>query len=69
MVMGLAVLSLVMGLGLIPLIPKGFIPKLDRGEFNITYTAPLPTIPKELSAASALGGLPSCRPMVNLPHL
>lgn len=62
MVMGLAVLSLVMGLGLIPLIPKGFIPKLDRGEFNITYTAPLPTIPKELSAASALGGLPSVPP-------
>ena len=62
MVLGLAVLSLVMGLGLIPLIPKGFIPKLDRGEFNITYTAPLPTIPKELSSASALGGMPSASP-------
>jgi multidrug efflux pump subunit AcrB len=62
MVLGLAVLSLVMGLGLIPLIPKGFIPKLDRGEFNITYTAPLPTIPKELSSASALRGMPSASP-------
>lgn len=42
-VLGLAVLSFVMGIALIPLIPKGFIPKLDRGEFNIVYTAPLPT--------------------------
>ena len=56
-VLGLAALSLVIGLGLIPLIPKGFIPKLDRGEFNITYTAPLPTIPKELAAG--LGGTSS----------
>jgi len=42
LVLSLAILSLVVGLGLIPLIPKGFIPKLDRGEFNITYTSPLP---------------------------
>ncbi|XWK90440.1 MAG: efflux RND transporter permease subunit [Phormidium sp.] len=40
-VMGIAVFSLVGGVALIPLIPKGFIPKLDRGEFNISYTAPL----------------------------
>jgi multidrug efflux pump subunit AcrB len=57
MVLGLAVLSLVIGLALIPLIPKGFIPKLDRGDFNITYTAPLPTLPNELAAG--LGGTPS----------
>ncbi|MEH2152946.1 efflux RND transporter permease subunit [Nostoc sp.] len=44
-VIGLAVLSFIAGIVLIPLIPKGFIPKLDRGEFNIAYTAPLPTIP------------------------
>jgi len=44
-VMGLAVLSFIAGIALIPLIPKGFIPKLDRGEFNIAYTAPLPSIP------------------------
>ncbi len=43
-VVGLALLSFVVGLALIPLIPKGFIPKLDRGEFNITYTAPLPSV-------------------------
>jgi multidrug efflux pump subunit AcrB len=44
LVVGIAVLSFVLGIGLIPLIPKGFIPKLDRGEFNITYTAPLPQL-------------------------
>ncbi|QKQ77566.1 efflux RND transporter permease subunit [Nostoc sp. TCL240-02] len=44
-VVGLAVLSFIAGIALIPLIPKGFIPKLDRGEFNIAYTAPLPNIP------------------------
>ena len=44
-VIGLAVLSFIAGIVLIPLIPKGFIPKLDRGEFNIAYTAPLPSIP------------------------
>ena len=61
-VIGLAVLSFGVGIALIPLIPKGFIPKLDRGEFNITYTAPLPTLPKELSSAAALGGTPSVPP-------
>lgn len=44
-VVALAVISFVAGMALIPFIPKGFIPKLDRGEFNITYTAPLPKIP------------------------
>jgi multidrug efflux pump subunit AcrB len=42
LVMGLALLTLIAGVALIPIIPKGFIPKLDRGEFNLTYTAPLP---------------------------
>lgn len=58
-VIGLATVSFVIGIALIPLIPKGFIPKLDRGEFNITYTAPLPTIPQELSSAAARSGTPS----------
>ncbi len=40
-VMGLAVVSFGIALALIPIIPKGFIPKLDRGEFNITYTVSL----------------------------
>ncbi|MBW4694310.1 MAG: efflux RND transporter permease subunit [Lyngbya sp. HA4199-MV5] len=41
-VIGAALLSFAAGVALIPIIPKGFIPKLDRGEFNISYTAPLP---------------------------
>ncbi len=44
-VVALAILSFIAGMALSLLIPKGFIPKLDRGEFNITYTAPLPSIP------------------------
>ncbi|MBD2448238.1 efflux RND transporter permease subunit [Nostoc sp. FACHB-152] len=61
LVIALAVLSLVGGIALIPLIPKGFIPKLDRGEFNITYTAPLPNIPDlaALQRQAAQGGQPS----------
>jgi multidrug efflux pump subunit AcrB len=60
-VVGLAVLSFVAGIALIPLIPKGFIPKLDRGEFNIVYTAPLPNIPdqatlQKLAAQAAQAG-------------
>ncbi len=44
-VVGIAILSLVAGVALIPLIPQGFIPKLDRGEFNVRYVSPLPTLP------------------------
>ncbi|MBD2384978.1 efflux RND transporter permease subunit [Cylindrospermum sp. FACHB-282] len=61
-VLGLAVLSFAAGIALIPLIPKGFIPKLDRGEFNIVYTAPLPNIPdqatlQKLAAQAAQAGI------------
>ncbi len=57
-VMGLAVFSFIAGIGLIPLIPKGFIPKLDRGEFNIVYTAPLPNISElEKQGNAVLGSL------------
>lgn len=57
MVMGLAAFSLIAGIALIPLIPKGFIPKLDRGEFNIVYTAPLPNISElEKQGNAQLGG-------------
>jgi multidrug efflux pump subunit AcrB len=54
-VVAIALFSFVGGLALIPLIPKGFIPKLDRGEFNITYTAPQPEIPEALKRAMAGG--------------
>jgi multidrug efflux pump subunit AcrB len=40
----IALISFVVGIGLIPLIPKGFIPRLDRGEFNVVYTTPLPKL-------------------------
>ncbi len=53
-VLCLAVLSFVVGLGLIPLIPKGFIPKLDRGEFNVVYTAPLPSAPPSRSVSPTI---------------
>ncbi len=42
-VLGLALLSFIGGIGLIPFISKGFIPHLDRGEFNLVYQAP-PTV-------------------------
>lgn len=50
-VVGLALLSFVAGVALIPAIPKGFIPKLDRGEFNLVYKAPLTT---SLSASRSI---------------
>ncbi len=37
LVVAFAVASLAAGVALAPLIPKGFIPKLDRGTFNVTY--------------------------------
>lgn len=39
-VLGLALLSFIGGIGLIPFLSKGFVPHLDRGEFNIVYQAP-----------------------------
>ncbi|MCC5607202.1 efflux RND transporter permease subunit [Nostoc sp. CHAB 5834] len=71
-VIGLAVLSFIAGIALIPLIPKGFIPKLDRGEFNIAYTAPLPSIPDLASkGAGGAGGeklIPSSQSLVPNPQ-
>jgi multidrug efflux pump subunit AcrB len=49
-VMVLAMLSFILAIALIPAIPKGFIPKLDRGEFNIAYTTPLPDIKAQQAA-------------------
>ena len=36
-VLAMAALSLLTGLALIPLVPKGLIPRLDRGEFKIVF--------------------------------
>ncbi|MGK7951278.1 MAG: efflux RND transporter permease subunit [Xenococcaceae cyanobacterium] len=44
LVLGIALLSFVIGIALIPYVPKGFIPQLDRGEFNVIYTTPLPKL-------------------------
>jgi multidrug efflux pump subunit AcrB len=43
-VIGIAVGSFIAGIALIPLIPQGFLPELDRGEFKIVYTTPLPKL-------------------------
>ena len=43
-VLAIALASFIAGITLIPLIPQGFIPQLDRGEFNIVYTTPLPKL-------------------------
>ncbi|MEO0457168.1 MAG: efflux RND transporter permease subunit [Cyanobacteria bacterium P01_A01_bin.114] len=44
-VVGIAIASLIAGISMIPLIPQGFIPQLDRGEFYLNYTAALPQPP------------------------
>ena len=43
-VIGIAIASFIAGIALIPLIPQGFVPQLDRGEFKIVYTTALPNI-------------------------
>lgn len=47
-VVAIALISLIVGVALIPFIPKGFIPDLDRGEFNIVYTTALPKLAGKL---------------------
>lgn len=52
-IIGITVACFIAGVALIPLIPKGFIPKLDRGEFNIVYTTPLPKLNDTFSSNTA----------------
>jgi len=56
-VVGIAIASFIAGIALIPLIPQGFIPQLDRGEFYLNYTVPLPQAPTALAGQSAELGL------------
>ncbi|MEL6816107.1 MAG: efflux RND transporter permease subunit, partial [Cyanobacteria bacterium J06598_3] len=49
MVVGMAIACLIAGLTLIPFIPKGFIPQLDRGEFYLNYAIPLPQVPADFN--------------------
>lgn len=44
-VVGLAIASLVAGIAIVPLIPQGFIPQLDQGQFLLNYRVPLPQRP------------------------
>lgn len=65
-VVGIALASFAAGIAIIPMIPQGFIPKLDRGEFNVRYTAPLPQIPpqEEIARIVASGGqVPQVNPL------
>jgi len=43
-VLAIALASFIFGIALIPFIPKGFIPDLDRGEFNLVYSTALPKL-------------------------
>ena len=52
-VIGLAALAFAAGIALIPFIPKGFIPHLDRGEFRVNFQAPLGTSLADTEAAAA----------------
>ena len=48
-VITIAIIVSLCGIALIPLIPQGFVPSLDRGEFNIVYQVSLPNIKVEKS--------------------
>ncbi len=63
----MAIISFVVGIGLIPFIPKGFIPKLDRGEFNIGYTAPAPNLSLPAIPQIPTQGLPQQIPALPNP--
>ncbi|NJN31543.1 MAG: efflux RND transporter permease subunit [Synechococcales cyanobacterium RM1_1_8] len=52
-VVSFALASLVLGLALTPLIPRGFIPKLDRGSFNLTYSIAGPRLQAGIEAQLA----------------
>jgi multidrug efflux pump subunit AcrB len=52
-VIAIAIISFIAGIALIPFIPQGFIPKLDRGEFNVVYTTPLPKLATRLNNVPA----------------
>ncbi len=46
-------LAFAAGLALIPFIPKGFIPHLDRGVFLVNFQTPLGTSLRDTTAAAA----------------
>jgi multidrug efflux pump subunit AcrB len=57
MVVIIALAAFGAGLALIPVLPKGFIPHLDRGEFIVSFQTPLGTsLDETIRAASELEG-------------
>jgi multidrug efflux pump subunit AcrB len=65
-VIGLAIVAFAAGLALIPFIPKGFIPHLDRGEFRVNFQTPLGTsLTDTTSVASSLEAVVRRNPNVS----
>ncbi|WP_019503738.1 efflux RND transporter permease subunit [Pleurocapsa sp. PCC 7319] len=60
-VLGIAVTSFAIGIALIPYVPKGFIPQLDRGEFNVIYRTPLPKLSSSSPVNNAVNRQNSAR--------
>ena len=58
-VVGIAIASFIAGIAIIPLIPQGFVPQLDRGEFYLNYTVALPEIPAPSQLSQSSAGLPT----------
>jgi len=52
-VIALAALAFAAGIALIPFIPKGFIPHLDRGEFRVNFSTPLGTSSSDTQTVAA----------------
>ncbi len=52
-VIGLALLAFAGGIALIPFIPKGFVPHLDRGEYIVNFRTPLGTSLNDTVATAA----------------
>jgi len=52
-VVAIAIGAFVAGLALIPFIPKGFIPHLDRGEFHVNFSTPLGTSLADTTVAAS----------------
>ena len=60
-VLGIALTSFAIGIALIPYVPKGFIPQLDRGEFNVIYRTPLPKLSPSSPASNTVNTQNSAR--------
>ncbi|MEY2984910.1 MAG: Cation efflux system protein CusA [Cyanobacteriota bacterium] len=57
-IVGLAALSFLGGLAIIPFIPQGFVPSLDRGEFNVVFQSAPPQLTTALTSPSTVSAAP-----------